>query len=96
MWFDQMAIPADAKNVPEALEFMNYIMRPEVAAKASNFVFYANGNKASQEFIDKEILDDPAIYPSDEVLKKLFVPTPYDTKVQRVVTRAWTKIVTGQ
>jgi putrescine transport system substrate-binding protein len=71
-------------------------MRPEVAAKASNFVFYANGNKASQEFIDKEILDDPAIYPSDEVLKKLFVPTPYDTKVQRVVTRAWTKIVTGQ
>jgi putrescine transport system substrate-binding protein len=59
-------------------------------------VFYANGNKASQEFIDKEILDDPAIYPSDEVLKKLFVPTPYDTKVQRVVTRAWTKIVTGQ
>lgn len=96
IWFDQMAIPADAKHVPEALEFMNYMMRPEVAAKASNYVFYANGNKASQKFIDKEILDDPEIYPSDEVMKKLFVPTPYDTKTQRVVTRAWTKIVTGQ
>ncbi len=53
IWFDQMAIPADAKHVPEALEFMNYMMRPEVAAKASNYVFYANGNKASQKFIDK-------------------------------------------
>lgn len=91
-----MAIPADAKHVPEALEFMNYMMRPEVAAKASNYVFYANGNKASQEFIDKEILDDPEIYPTEDVMKKLFVPTPYDTKTQRVVTRAWTKIVTGQ
>ena len=96
MWFDQMAIPADAKHVPEALEFMNYIMRPEVAAKASDYVFYANGNKASQEFINKDILEDPAIYPTADVMKKLFVPTPYDTKTQRVVTRAWTKIVTGQ
>jgi putrescine transport system substrate-binding protein len=91
-----MAIPADAKHVPEALEFMNYIMRPEVAAKASDYVFYANGNKASQEFINKDILNDPAIYPTADVMKKLFVPTPYDTKTQRVVTRAWTKIVTGQ
>ena len=44
----------------------------------------------------QELLDDPEIYPSEDVLKKLFVPTPYDTKTQRVVTRAWTKIVTGQ
>ncbi|MBR7512940.1 extracellular solute-binding protein, partial [Mycobacterium tuberculosis] len=56
MWFDVMAIPADAPHVAEAHEFINYIMRPEVAAKASNFVSYANGNKASQEFIDKAIL----------------------------------------
>jgi EamA domain-containing membrane protein RarD len=55
MWFDQMAIPADAKHVAEALEFINYMMKPEVAAKASNYVYYANGNKASQQFIDKEI-----------------------------------------
>lgn len=96
MWFDQMAIPADAKHVPEALEFINYLMRPEVAAKASNFVFYADGNKAAQEFIDKEILEDPAIYPTPEVMNKLYVPKPFDAKTQRVVTRAWTKVVTGQ
>jgi hypothetical protein len=61
-----------------------------------NFVFYANGNKASQEFIDKEILDDPAIYPNEATLAKLFTVVPYDPRTQRTVTRIWTKIVTGQ
>ncbi|RCS25167.1 polyamine ABC transporter substrate-binding protein [Phyllobacterium salinisoli] len=96
MWFDQMAIPADAKHVEEAHEFLNYIMRPEVIAKASNYVFYANGNKASQPLLDKAVIDDPAVYPDEATLAKLFVPLPYDTKTQRLATRAWTKIVTGQ
>ncbi|CAH2402837.1 polyamine ABC transporter substrate-binding protein [Mesorhizobium escarrei] len=96
MWFDQMAIPADAPHVAEAHEFLNYMMKPEVIAKASNYIFYANGNKASQQFIDKEILDDPAIYPDEATLAKLFTIAPYDSKTQRVVTRTWTKIVTGQ
>jgi putrescine transport system substrate-binding protein len=96
MWFDQMAIPADAPHVAEANEFLNYIMRPEVIAKASNVVFYANGNKASQPLLDKGIIDNPEIYPDAATMEKLFVPLPYDTKTQRLVTRAWTKIVTGQ
>jgi putrescine transport system substrate-binding protein len=96
MWFDQMAIPADAQHVEDAHAFLNYLMKPEVAAKASNYIFYANGNKASQQFIDKEILDDPAIYPDEATLQKLFTVSPYDPKTQRTVTRIWTKIVTGQ
>ncbi len=96
MWFDQMAIPADAKHVDEAHTFINYMLRPEVAAKASNYVFYANGNKASQPLLDKEIIDDPAIYPPAEVMAKLFTVEPYDAKGQRLITRAWTKIATGQ
>ncbi|UVC17161.1 polyamine ABC transporter substrate-binding protein [Mesorhizobium onobrychidis] len=96
MWFDQMAIPADAPHVAEAHEFLNYMMKPEVIAKSSNYVFYANGNKASQQFINKEILEDPAIYPDEATLAKLFTIAPYDSKTQRVVTRTWTKIVTGQ
>ncbi len=96
MWFDQMAIPADAKHVDEAHAFLNYLMKPEVIAKASNYVYYANGNKASQEFINKDILDDPAIYPDEATLAKLFVPLPLDAKMQRLVTRSWTRITTGQ
>jgi putrescine transport system substrate-binding protein len=96
MWFDMMAIPKDAPHPAEALEFINYIQKPEVIAKATNFVFYANGNKASQAFIDKEVLDDPVIYPPGDMMKKLFTTTPYDNKIQKTVTRLWTTVVTGQ
>ena len=96
MWFDQMAIPADARNVEEAHEFLNFIMEPEVIARASNYVFYANGNLASQPFLDPEILNDPAIYPDEARMEKMFISHPYDARTQRQVTRMWTKIVTGQ
>jgi putrescine transport system substrate-binding protein len=71
-------------------------MKPEVIAKSSNFVLYANGNKASQQFVDKAILDDPSIYPDEATVQKLYTVQPYDPKAQRVITRTWTKIVTGQ
>jgi len=96
MWFDQMAIPADAPHIEEAHEFLNFIMEPEVIAKATNYVYFANGNLASQEFIDKEVLEDTAIYPDDEAKKTLFTHLPYDSRTQRLVTRLWTKVVTGQ
>ncbi len=96
MWFDQMAIPADAPNVDEAHEFLNFIMEPEVIAKATNYVYFANGNLASQDFIDDEVINDPAIYPDKDALETLFTHIPYDSRTQRVVTRSWTKVVTGQ
>ncbi len=96
MWFDQMAIPADAPHVADALEFLNYMMRPEVIAKSTNYVYYASGNKAAQEFVNKDILEDPTIYPDDETMQKLFTVTPPDPKTQRLITRTWTKVVTGQ
>ena len=84
MWFDMMAIPADAKNVEEARIFLNYLNKPEVMAKATNFVQYANGNLASQKFINEDILKNPAVYPDPETLKKLYVKTTWDNKTQRV------------
>ncbi len=96
MWFDNMAIPADAGNVAEAHEFLNYIMRPEVMAKASNYVYYANGNKASKEFLNEDVIGDPAIYPDDDTLERLYTTSPKDNRAQRLYTRTWTRIVTGQ
>ncbi len=95
MWFDQMAIPADAPNPDGAHAFLNFIMDANNMAQATNYVWYANGNKASQEFVDPEILEDPAIYPDEETLKNLYTLTPYGPKVQRVVTRLWTRIKSG-
>lgn len=96
MWFDQMAIPADAANVEEAHTFLNYIMRPEVMAKASNYVYYANGNKASQPLLEEDLINDPGVYPTEEATKGLYTKLAYDPKTQRVATRIWTKVTTGQ
>ncbi|MBO0345785.1 polyamine ABC transporter substrate-binding protein [Roseibium limicola] len=96
MWFDQMAIPADAPHPDAAHEFLNYIMRADVMAKASNYVYYANGNKASQEFLNEDVIGDPAIYPSEETVSKLYTVTAYPPKVNRVVTRVWTSVKSGQ
>jgi len=96
MWFDQMAIPADAKHVDAAHQFLNYIMRPEVIAKASNYVYYANGNKSSQPLLEEDVLTDTAIYPDATVMKKLYTTTSYDARIQRIVTRTWTRVKTGQ
>jgi putrescine transport system substrate-binding protein len=97
LWFDQMAIPADAPHLEEAYAFLNYMLKPEVAAKASNFVQYANGNLKSQEFLDKEVKDNPEVYPSPEVFAKLYtMPTIEDPKIQRALTRAWTKAKSGR
>lgn len=97
LWFDMLAIPADAPNAAGAHKFIDYLMRPEVAAKATNFVQYANANLASQQFIDKEVLENPAVYPDPDTLKRLYtVSTIEDPKMQRTVTREWTKAKTGQ
>ncbi len=92
MWFDQMAVPADAPHPGNAHTFINYIMRAEVMAKASNYVYYANGNEASQEFLEEDVIGDTAIYPTPEALKTLYTTTPYDPATQRVVTRLWTTV----
>ncbi|AVO39803.1 polyamine ABC transporter substrate-binding protein [Pukyongiella litopenaei] len=95
MWFDQMAIPVDAPNPDGAHVFLNFIMDAQNMAAASNYVYYANGNKASQEFLDEEVISDPAIYPDEETMANLYTTTPYAPKVQRAVTRLWTKIKSG-
>ena len=96
MWFDQLAIPADAPHPDTAHVFLDYVMRPEVMAKASNYVYFANGNKASQEFLNEDVINDPAIYPTEEAQKSLYTTTPYPPKIQRVVTRLWTNIKSAQ
>ena len=96
LWFDNLSIPRDAKNVAEADEFINYLQRPEVAAKNTNFISYANGNLASQKFIDKDILDDKTIYPDDATMRRLYTISAHDPKTQRLINRLWTRIKTGR
>jgi putrescine transport system substrate-binding protein len=96
LWFDNLAIPRDARNVDAALAFINYLQKPEVAAKSSNFISYANGNLASQKFIDKAILDDRSIYPDAAMMSRLYTINAHDQKTQRLMNRLWTRVKTGR
>jgi putrescine transport system substrate-binding protein len=96
MFFDNLAIPADAQHVAEAYALINYLYRPDVAAKNSNFLSYANGNLASQKLIDPKVIDDKSVYPDDATLKRLFVITAREPATQRSLNRLWTRVKTGQ
>ena len=96
LWVDSFAIPKDAKNVNNALKFIDYLNRPQVAANGVNYVTYASPNKAALEFVAPEVKDNPSIYPTDEVKKNLFSDAPVDPELDRLRTRVWTKIKTGQ
>lgn len=95
-FFDMLAIPADAKNVEEAHVFLNYLMQPEVIANITNQIHAPNGNSASTQFVDKAISSDPGVYPSGETLAKIYTFPALPAKVQRLMTRSWTKIKSGK
>jgi putrescine transport system substrate-binding protein len=96
MWADSFSIPADAPNPDEAHEFIDFMMKPEIAAKNSNYVYYANGNVDSQPMLNEDVIGDPAIYPDEETLNNLFTTTTYPPRVQRVLTRTWTNLKSGR
>ena len=96
MWFDNLAIPRDAPNPNEAHALIDFLLRPEVAAKNSNMVAYANGNNSSQVLLDKAVLEDRSIYPDAETRKSLYVLRARDQRTQRVMNRIWTRIKTGR
>ena len=95
MWFDMMAIPVDAPNPSGAHKFLNFIMDAQNMAAASNYVYYANGNLASQEFLIEDVIGDEAIYPGEETIKNLYTTTAPDAGEQRFVTRIWTRVKSG-
>lgn len=96
MWFDSMVIPKDAPNAGNAYALINYLLRPDVAAANSNLVEYANANLPAKALIKPEVRDNPGVYPTDAVMARLFTNTAYDERLQRTVTRLWTRVKTGK
>ncbi|HEX9207284.1 MAG TPA: polyamine ABC transporter substrate-binding protein [Steroidobacteraceae bacterium] len=96
IWFDMYAIPADAPHPDNAHAFINFMMKPEVAAANSNFVHYANGNAASVPLIDPAIHNDPGVYPPKETMDKLFPNLARSPEFTRQLNRAWTRFTTGK
>lgn len=96
LWFDMLAVPADASSPKEAHAFINYLLEPAVIAGVSDYVGYANPNIKAGELMDQDVRNDESVYPPQAVLDKLFISAELPVKVQRLMTRSWTKVKSGK
>lgn len=96
VWFDVWLVPADAPHKENAYKWLDYMMRPEVIAGATNYTWYANANAAAAEFVDPDILADEAVYPPAEMRATMYSYKTLPQKANRTRTRTWSKIKTGQ
>ncbi|MBS0387526.1 MAG: polyamine ABC transporter substrate-binding protein [Proteobacteria bacterium] len=95
LYFDLLAIPADAAHWRNAHLFMNYMLRPDVAARNANFLRYATTNAAALPLIEPQLRHDPNIYPPPEVMAKLVPDLPRSQHYTRALTRMWTRFKAG-
>ncbi|HVO03272.1 MAG TPA: extracellular solute-binding protein [Candidatus Cybelea sp.] len=96
IWFDAMMVPKGAPHPQNAMLFINYMMEPEVAAANTNVTYYATANMAAMKFVNKDILDDPAIYPDAKVLANGYPNVTRSDEVEKIVTEAWDRFKAGQ
>jgi putrescine transport system substrate-binding protein len=94
--YDILAIPADAPHVRNAHLFINYLLRPEIAAKNSNLIKYANSVSASLQPLDASVRSDQGVYPPPEVRARLTPERPRPPQYQRLLTRMWTRFKSGK
>jgi putrescine transport system substrate-binding protein len=95
LWFDTLAIPADAKHPDNAHAFIDFLMRPDVAAANSDFVNYANANAAATPLVNEALRNDPAVYPTAEVKARLQPSLTKSEEFTRLLNRSWTRFMTG-
>jgi putrescine transport system substrate-binding protein len=94
-WVDGWCIPKDSQRAENAHKFIDFLLQPEAVAKCTNFINYANANQAAKKFVDPAILANPAVYPDEAVIKRLWAPKPYSEEQERAYTRAWQTIKSG-
>ncbi|ALI01112.1 spermidine/putrescine ABC transporter substrate-binding protein PotF [Pseudomonas sp. FW306-02-F02-AA] len=96
LWFDMLAIPKDSANVKQAHAFINYVLKPEVIAQVSDAVGYANPNPGADKLMEQSIRSNQSVYPPQAVLDKTYVQVELPPKIQRLMTRSWTKVKSGK
>jgi len=93
IWVDTLFIPVDSPHKQTAETFINYILRPEVSAKIADYTWYANPNEAAKEFTNPEIIQNSAIYPPEEVKKKLEYSWSFGgTEVVAAYNKIWAEL----
>ena len=95
VWFDTLVIPKDAPHPGNAHAFIDFILRPDVIAGVSNYVWYANGVPESLPLVDEAVRTNPSINPPDDIMKKLYAVKPASQALDRLRTRTFARIKTG-
>jgi putrescine transport system substrate-binding protein len=95
MFFDMLAIPADAPHPKNAHLFINYLLRPDVAAKTSNAMHFTSSNAAAYNLVDPAVFNDREIYPSDAQKAHMFADAARSLAYTRQLNRTWTRFKTG-
>lgn len=96
LWFDELVILKDAKNVDEAYEFINFMLDAKNSALAAKKAMAPTPNIAAFEFLDPDLRDNPILFPSEESLKSVHIKRPYSLSEQKKLTRMWMKIKSGR
>jgi len=93
---DVWAIPADARNADAAHRFVDFMLRPEIAALNTEAVGYPSAVPAARALVRAELRDDPTVFVPGEIRAKLYTITPASREYERQRTRAWTRVTTGR
>jgi spermidine/putrescine transport system substrate-binding protein len=92
MWIDAFCIPAKAKNVDTAHEFLNFLLDPEIAGQLVNEVSYASAVAAAKG-IKPEIRNDPNIYPPDDVVKRTQSMIDIGDQATELIDKIWEQVM---
>jgi putrescine transport system substrate-binding protein len=95
LFFDLLAIPVDSRHPHNAHLFMDYLLRPEVAARNASYMHYQTTNAASYSLIDPAVYNDKSIYPPAGQMAQLIPDLPRSQSYTRALTRTWTRFKTG-
>ena len=95
LWVDGAYIPADARHKDNAYTFINFLMRPDIAADIANEIYYANANRDSWPLTNPLILNDKGIYPDEELWQRIYRVSPIDPRRERARTRTFARIKSG-
>ncbi|MGO2225469.1 MAG: ABC transporter substrate-binding protein [Psychrobacter celer] len=96
LWMDNFVIPKNAKQVDAAHKFIDYLLRPENAKIVSEEIGYASPNLAAREMMDESVRNNPAIYPSKEVLAKAEFQEDVGDEALQMYQQYWDKLKTGR
>ncbi len=95
LFFDNLAIPKDAKHPNNALAFINYFLKPEVSASLTNELGYATANKASLANVNPEIAKDQAVFPDAANLQKMVSPASFSNQARQSMSNVFTLFKKG-